>query len=186
MEHHPIYTIGHGTKKISDFVIAIQQLRVDYLIDVRSVPYSKMNPEFNQVYLEKFLEQNGIRYVFMGNTLGGRPTDPSCYNEEGKVDYDKVKVTDFFQKGIERLKNAYSKNISLVIMCSESKPIECHRTKLIGRALFEHRIFLNHIDENGNLKDQAYIINELNKGSGDKALFPDLVESKTTSRKSYL
>lgn len=186
MEKQPIYTIGHGARKIDDFLKTLKDFRVEYLIDVRSQPYSKFNPKFNQNDLKAFLEKNDITYVFMGDTIGGRPADRTCYDEEGKVDYEKVKAKDFFIKGIKRLKTAYYKNIPIVVMCSESKPCECHRSKLIGRVLTVDNIHLMHIDEKGKLKSQADVINELNKGLSDVTLFPSEVTINSTSRKSYL
>lgn len=185
MEQKAIYTIGHGTRKASDFLKILKSYGIAYLIDVRTQPFSKFSPQFNQPELKSFLERNGITYVFMGENIGGRPSDPSCYDEEGKVDYEKVKTKDFFKKGIERLKMAYQKDIPIAVMCSESKPSECHRSKLIGRVLYSEQIFLKHIDENNKIKSQADVINELNKGLSDKTLFPD-VSINTTSRKSYL
>lgn len=120
----------------------------------------------------------------MGDTLGGRPKDTTCYDNEGKVDYDVVKTKDFFINGIDRLKTAYEKNLVIAIMCSESNPCECHRSKLIGRALFTDKITLMHIDEKGKLKDQSSVINELNKGKAEFDLFGNPLN--TTSRKTYM
>lgn len=183
MEKKPLYTVGHGNRKINDFLKLLKEFKIEYLVDVRSLPYSKFNPQFNQNDLKFFLEENGIRYVFMGDSIGGRPEDKSCYDKEGKVDYEAVKAKDFFLKGIERLKTAYEKGINVVIMCSESKPIECHRSKLIGRVLIADNIILKHIDEKGKVKDQATVINELNKGLSDTDLFGESLNA--TSRKSY-
>jgi hypothetical protein len=69
-------------------------------------------------------------------------------------------------------------------MCSESKPCECHRSKLIGKVLATENIFLKHIDEKGKIKDQTIVINELNKGLSDYDLFG--TPQNATSRKSYL
>lgn len=186
MEKKPIYTIGHGARKIDDFLKTLKDFGIEYLIDVRSQPYSKFNPQFNQNDLRFYLERNGITYVFMGDSIGGRPADRTCYGDDGKVDYEKVKSKDFFIKGIERLKTAYNKSIPIVVMCSESKPCECHRSKLIGRVLSSDSIHLKHIDEKGRLKSQADVINELNKGLSDVTLFPTEVTINSTSRKSYL
>lgn len=185
MEKKPIYTIGHGNRKINDFLKTLKDFEIKYLIDVRSQPYSKFNPQFNQNDLKHFLDKNGITYVFMGDSIGGRPADRTCYDEEEKVDYEIVKTKEFFQKGIERLKTAYEKEIPIVVMCSESKPCECHRSKLIGRFLSAEQIFLKHIDEKNRIKTQADVINQLNKGLSDTTLFPDEITINTTSRKSY-
>jgi len=184
MEKKNIYTIGHGNRKLHEFLSLLKKFSIEYLIDVRSVPYSGYNPQFNQNNLKVFLEQNGITYVFMGDSIGGRPSDASCYDSEGKVDYEIVKTKKFFIDGIERLKNALKKNLSVVLMCSESNPCECHRSKLIGRVLSSEKIFLMHIDENGNLKEQQKVINEINKGRSEYDLFGNPIN--VTSRKSYL
>jgi uncharacterized protein (DUF488 family) len=180
----PLYTIGHGNRKSEDFLALLKEFGIEYLIDVRSQPYSKFNPQYNQNDLKFFLERNGIKYVFMGDNIGGRPKDTSCYDNEGKVDYEAVKTKEFFINGIERLKTAYNKDINVVIMCSESKPCECHRSKLIGRVLNTDNIILKHIDENGKVKDQATVINELNKGLSAIDLFGNPIN--VTSRKAYL
>jgi uncharacterized protein (DUF488 family) len=180
----PLYTIGHGNRKSEDFLALLKEFGIEYLIDVRSQPYSKFNPQYNQNDLKFFLERNGIKYVFMGDNIGGRPKDTSCYDSEGKVDYEAVKTKEFFINGIERLKTAYNKDINVVIMCSESKPCECHRSKLIGRVLNTDNIILKHIDENGKVKDQATVINELNKGLSAIDLFGNPIN--VTSRKAYL
>jgi uncharacterized protein (DUF488 family) len=184
MENRNLYTIGHGNRKLEDFLSLLKDFSIEYLIDVRSQPYSKFNPQYNQNDLKFFLERNGIKYVFMGDTIGGRPKDNSCYDNEGKVDYETVKTKDFFKNGIERLKTAYEKDINVVLMCSESKPCECHRSKLIGKVLITDRIILKHIDEKGKVKDQATVIHELNKGLPEYDLFGNSLHS--TSRKAYL
>ncbi|MCA0383037.1 MAG: DUF488 domain-containing protein [Bacteroidetes bacterium] len=184
MTKKPLYTIGHGNRKSEDFLALLKEFGIEYLIDVRSQPYSKFNPQYNQNDLKFLLERNGIKYVFMGDNIGGRPKDTSCYDSEGKVDYEVVKTKEFFISGIERLKTAYNKDINVVIMCSESKPCECHRSKLIGKVLNTDNIILKHIDENGKVKDQATVINELNKGLSAIDLFGNPIN--VTSRKAYL
>ena len=171
MEKQPIYTIGHGTRKIEDFIQLLKNFEIKYLIDARSRPYSRFNPQYNQEALKNSLEKEGITYVFMGDTLGGRPTDTTCYDSKGKIDYEQVKTKDFFIKGIERLKTAYDKNLPISLMCSESKPGECHRSKLIGIVLSENDIPVQHIDEKGKLKTQVEVIKELHNYSSGNTLF---------------
>lgn len=184
MGKKPLYTIGHGNRKPEEFLALLKDFGIEYVIDVRSQPYSKFNPQFNQNELKFFLLQNGITYVFMGDTIGGRPKDSSCYDSEGKVDYDILKTKDFFLNGIDRLKIAYKKDINVILMCSESKPCECHRSKLIGKVLEEEKIEMMHIDEKGKIKDQISVISELNKGLSEFDLFGD--SKISTSRKAYL
>jgi uncharacterized protein (DUF488 family) len=184
MDENIVYTIGHGNRKIADFVKLLQQFDIQYLLDVRSVPYSKYSPDFNQNELKFYLKERGITYGFFGDTLGGRPDCPCCYDNEGKVDYEEVKKQDFFQKGLSRVKIAYEKELKIVLMCSESKPEECHRTKLIGEELIKEGIRIGHIDEKGKLKSQSDIMLKLTKGRNIVDLFGNT--ENLTSRKSYL
>lgn len=184
MEKRPLYTIGYGNRTPEDFLAILKDFGIEYLIDIRSQPYSKFNSQFSQNELKFFLEKSGVRYVFMGDNIGGRPKDASCYDDEGKADYGIIKTKDFFIEGIERLRKAYDKDIGVIIMCSEGKPSECHRSKLIGVVLEEENISVRHIDENGKIKDQITVINELNKGLSTIDLFGN--SSNLTSRKSYL
>ena len=163
MQKKPIYTIGHGSRRADELLELLNKYGIQYLIDVRSVPYSRYHPQFSKNNLQQFLENHHIRYVFMGDTLGGRPTDPTCY-KMGRVDYDIVKTKDFFKTGIERLKAAFAKDLPVAIMCSERNPAECHRTRLIGRVLFDDKIPVKHITEKGVLKDQADVMNEIQSG----------------------
>ncbi len=171
MKQNPIYTIGHGTRKMDDFIKVLKDFGIQYLVDVRSRPYSKFNPQFNRDELAHSLSLHGIIYVFMGDSLGGRPPDSDCYTNEGKVDYEKVKTKAFFQKGMERLQVAYNKSIPLAIMCSESKPSECHRSRLIGQVLVTKQIIVHHINEKNIVKTQAEVINEMNNEQHGPGLF---------------
>lgn len=183
MTETTIYSIGHGNKKIEDFIQELKSFEIEYLLDIRSKPYSKWNPQFNQSALDLVLKNNGITYVFVGDTLGGLPEDRSCYDYNGKVVYDLIKEKEFFKKGLERLTTANQKRIHLAIMCSESKPEECHRSKLIGQELLNKNISINHIVSKAKIKSQHTVMNELTKGKGTVDLFGN--EMDFTSRKSY-
>lgn len=163
MIFHPLYTIGHGNRPAKELLRLLQKYNIRYLVDVRSVPYSRFNPQYNRNSLHDFLEQNHIQYVFMGDELGGRPKDPSCYDEQGHIDYSRVIQKDFFMRGIERLKTASQKNLALAFMCSESDPAQCHRTRMIGTVLDAEGIPLKHIDKTGGIKDQPTVMDEINK-----------------------
>lgn len=169
VEKNPLYTIGHGSREAEHFLALLQAFGIEYLIDVRSQPFSRFHPQFSQRTLKLFLEENGIRYVFMGDELGGRPKDASCYDSEGRIDYEKVKTKDYFKNGIERLKTAYQKDLNVAIMCSERDPVLCHRTKLIAEVLVTDNITVKHIDETGKIKEHADVMKEIKKGpqSGD-------------------
>lgn len=177
-----IYTIGYGARDIDAFIAVLRRYNIAYLIDVRSQPYSRYKPDFSKDALEEHLRRGGIRYVYMGDTLGGRPDDPTCYDAEGKVDYTAVAQRDFYQAGIERLTKAWSQGLSVSLMCSEGKPEMCHRSKLIGHTLTERGLTVTHIDEHDEAISQVEVILRLT--GGQLSLFED-TRPGSTSRKSY-
>lgn len=177
-----IYSIGHGSKKIEDFIKELNSFNINYLIDVRSSPYSKFNPQFNRELLKQELSNAGVTYVYLGDTLGGLPSDRSCY-VDGKVEYNLIKEKEFFKEGLQRLITANEKNLNVAVMCSESKPEKCHRSKLIGQALLKHNISMIHILSVDKIKGQVTVMNELNRGKHFIDLFNE--EKKFTSRKKY-
>ena len=163
MNQLPIFTIGYGAREIDEFIAILKENEIAFLLDVRSKPYSRYKPDFSKKALADHLTQHGIRYVFMGDTLGGMPDDPDCYTN-GTVDYEKMAKIDFFLQGIGRLRKAFEQQQRVAIMCSEGKPEQCHRTKLIGKTLVAENIDVRHIDENNQLITQQAAMQRLNLG----------------------
>jgi uncharacterized protein (DUF488 family) len=152
---------------------------VQFLIDVRSIPHSRYQPSFSKDALQTSVLEYGVKYVFMGDDLGGRPSDRDCY-VAGKVDYARVRQRDFFRRGIGRLISAVEQGYRVCLMCSESLPCECHRSKLIGSALLEHGVQSLHLLSDGSVQTQEEVISKL-VGSQ-----PDLFGQTFTSRKTYI
>lgn len=162
----PLYTIGHGNRPAATLLELLHTYRIDHLIDVRSVPYSRFHPQFRQEQLKAFLEANGVRYVYMGDQLGGRPKDESCYTAEGKIDYRIVRTKSFFKQGIARLRTAYEKDLRVAIMCSERDPAQCHRTRLIAEALVPEGVNVIHIDAQGALQEHEAVMQHIRMEKG--------------------
>lgn len=182
-----LYSIGHSNKTIEELVGELRLYGIQYLIDVRSMPYSKFHPQFNREPLRLAINQTGdIKYGYMGDVIGGLPQDDRCYTN-GKVDYGKIRKMPFFIEGLERLVKANEQGFKTCVMCSEGDPSMCHRTKLIGEALREKGIIIHHIchDHTGKpiIKSQIDVINEVNKGAGIINLFGET--ENLTSRKTY-
>ena len=160
-------SIGYGDRPWSEFLERLRRHDVRFLIDVRSNPRSRQ-PEFNAESLELLLSQEGIRYVFMGDTLGGKPDDPSCYID-GKVDYEQCELRPAFRTGLDRLRVAVTGGHRVALMCSELDPERCHRSKLIGQALAKEGLELTHIDRDGERVSQHAVIGKIT--GGQEALF---------------
>jgi len=159
----PIFSIGHGTRPINELLDLLKKYDIAWLADVRTIPYSKFNPQYNRESLHRSLKNAGIHYIYLGDSLGGRPMDPSCHDINGRVDYHLVRQQDFFQKGIERVRVAYKKDLKVALLCSERSPEKCHRSKLIGQALQDINISVQHIDEQGELKDQKTLFSVVSR-----------------------
>lgn len=181
MTQQVIYTIGYGAREMEEFIAVLKRYGIAYLVDVRSRPYSRFKPDFSKEALEAHLKAHGIRYVFMGKSLGGRPEDPACYTD-GKVDYGKVREKGFYLKGIGRLEEAWRQQLPVALMCSEGKPEACHRTMLIGQTLVEREIEVAHIDENDQAITQEDV--RLRRTKGQPSLFGEGFHT-FTSRKRY-
>lgn len=161
---HPVFTIGHSTHTLDKFIDLLRSHGIAAVADVRSIPYSRIAPQFNQGPLEQALRRHGIRYVFLGQELGGRPDDPSCY-DNGQVQFDRVARTDLFTRGIERvLRDANDYHV--VLMCTEKEPLNCHRTLLVARALHERGVEVRHILDDGRLEAHEDTMERLRQSLG--------------------
>ncbi|MDE2901056.1 MAG: DUF488 domain-containing protein, partial [Chloroflexota bacterium] len=92
----PVLTIGHSNHSLAEFTALLQRHDVAAVADVRTAPYSRYTPHFNHDALRDALEAGGLDYMFLGGELGGRPADRSCYDESGRVLYERVAETDAF------------------------------------------------------------------------------------------
>ena len=149
-----LFTIGHSNLEIDDFLAVLAAHGVRILCDVRSRPASFRFPQFNREPLESVLAPVGIRYEFLGETLGGRPADPRAYHEDGLVDYAARRRAPDFIAGLERVLAISSAGVA-VLMCAEEDPLQCHRFLMICPALLERSVTPVHIRRGGALESQS-------------------------------
>ncbi len=148
-----IYTIGHSNHAALRFIDLLKGAEVDCIVDVRSTPLSRRNPQFSQKALAASLKDVGIDYWLLGDALGARPKDPACY-EGGKASYGRIAATPAFREAIGALiEESHGKRLAL--MCAEKEPLDCHRTILIGRALAQRDTELCHILADGRIEPHA-------------------------------
>ena len=147
---NPLYTIGHSNVPAERLLELLHRHEIAALVDVRSQPYSRFNPQFNREELAFFLKKSGLEYVFLGRELGARSEDRACYRD-GRAQYSLMAKTPLFLSGIQRLLSGIDK-FRVAIMCAEKDPIGCHRTILISRHLHEQGIEVRHILEDGNIE----------------------------------
>jgi uncharacterized protein (DUF488 family) len=161
-----IYTIGHSNHDLQGFLDLLRRHRIEVLVDVRSQPYSAYATQFASAPLKEALGHAGIRYLFLGRELGGRPDDPGCYDPDGRVDYGRVAATPLFQEGIARLQRGIVQ-YRIALLCAEENPAGCHRRRLVGRVLGEAGVEVLHIRGSGELEHEDAIAAR-ERGAGDQ------------------
>jgi len=154
-----LYTVGHSNHSIEKFTSLLTANDITAVADVRSRPFSRRHPQFNQERLAATLAQQGIAYVFLGKELGARSADSSCY-ENGKVQYPRLAATPAFKAGIERVLAGAAK-FRVALMCAEKEPLDCHRTLLVSRALESAGASIQHILADGSLEPQERAMSRL-------------------------
>src|SRR5947208_1993259 len=137
MQSATILTIGHSNHPIEKLLSLLQASGVEVVVDTRSQPHSKYTVQFNREVLQSAIAGAGMKYLYLGRELGGRPEGSWFYDAEGHVLYAKVAVSPQFREGIERVL-AGSERYRVALLCSEEDPRDCHRRLLIGRVLAEH------------------------------------------------
>jgi len=132
-----IYTVGHSTRAALDFVALLASHGVRQLVDVRTIPGSRHNPQFNSDALAKTLGEAGIRYVHMPSLGGLRRTTSQSVNlgwrNESFRGYADYMQTRAFADAVDQL-IALAASSPTAIMCAEAVPWRCHRS-LIADAL---------------------------------------------------
>jgi hypothetical protein len=149
-----LLSVGHSNHEFDAFVRLLERAGVTAVADVRSHPVSRRLPQFDRPELDCGLRECGIVYLFLGDSLGGRPAQPGLYDAWGRVDYEKVRATAAFGRGLERLVREQER-FTVAVLCSEADPLDCHRGLMITPALVEIGIAPEHILRDGSVETTA-------------------------------
>jgi uncharacterized protein (DUF488 family) len=153
-----VLTVGHSTRDLETFLHLLQVHSVTRLVDVRTIPKSRHNPQFNKETLPAALRTVGITYKHMGE-LGGlhHPVPNSCnqawHNASFRGFADYMQTAEF-DTGLQKLIKIARKD-RVAIMCAEAVPWRCHRS-LIADALLARRVQVEHILSEA--RSQAHVI----------------------------
>lgn len=135
MDPQPVlFTIGHSHRELDALLGTLQTHEITAVADVRSQPFSRLRPQFNQGTLRAALRDARISYVFLGEQLGARRQEPECY-VAGKARYELIAQLPLFRQGIDRVRRGIAGGHRLVLLCAELDPLVCHRTILVCREL---------------------------------------------------
>lgn len=159
-----LFTIGHSDHAMDEFISLLRLHGVSVVADVRSHPYSRYHAQFNREILHEALHGNNICYKFMGDELGARRRESSCYVDD-KVRYDLVAKLPAFVAGLLTLRNLLETE-RVALMCAEKDPLACHRAILICRALRSDDIDICHILDDGSCESHEDFEERLLKATG--------------------
>ncbi len=143
----PIATIGHSTRGLDSFIELLRENRIKWIADVRSIPRSRRNPQFNREALPEVLNVHGIGYSHFASLGGFRKPSPESPNTRwrnasfrGYADYMQ---TAQFQEALDSFVNL-AREKTTAIMCAEALPWRCHRF-LIADSLVARGLRVTHI-----------------------------------------
>ncbi|MFI5333838.1 MAG: DUF488 family protein [Chlamydiales bacterium] len=149
-----IYTIGHSTRSIEEMIALLKAHGIQTVIDIRTIPKSRHNPQFNQEVFKNTLNKNKIGYRHLKELGGLRHSSKDSINTgwinasfRGFADYMQ---TPSFQKGVEKLEKIAAKK-RCVLLCAEAVPWRCHRS-LIADALTVQKWKVFHIQSRRSAK----------------------------------
>ncbi len=162
------WTIGHSAAELDDLFRLLTAQGIQVLADVRSSPYSQHAPQANRDLLEAVARQHGLRHVFLGHELGGRPDDAALLLPSGKPDYARMERTEAYRRGIAALEQL-ARTARVCLLCSEEDPARCHRGLLVSETLVGAGHEVLHLRHDGSVETHAAMVKR--RTGGQLALF---------------
>jgi len=172
-----VYTIGHSSHGAERFVELLRGHGVEVVVDTRSVPVSRYAPQFDREALKELVAAAGVKYLWLGDAVGGRPRDERCYDAEGRVLYGRVAAQAEFLEAVERIERGAAE-FRVALLCSEEDPAHCHRRLLIARVLMGRGAEVLHIRGDGTLETDAEVARRSGKAlvEAQAGLFGEIEE----------
>ncbi|WP_300349135.1 DUF488 domain-containing protein [Clostridium sp.] len=152
-----IYTLGHSNYSVERLVDMMKKYNINCVIDIRGIPYSKYNVQYNKETIQKTLRNLGFTYIYMAKEFAAKRETKISYNKEGYADFRKVIKEETFRYGIERLKKGIDMGYKIVLLGAMQEPIRCHRAILVGRELDKEGFQVKHILHDYTLANQREI-----------------------------
>lgn len=167
-----VYTIGHSNHEPNTFLRLLRLAEIETLVDIRSSPNSSWVSFAKKQNLQELLKSAGIKYLYMGDVLGGQPSDPEYLDPQtARIDYQLIQQKVSFQQGIKRVMNG-CKKYRICLMCAEESPAHCHRSLLVGDALIRNDVTVLHIRGDGRIQTDEELSKERARVPASQQRFP--------------
>lgn len=186
-----LYTIGHSQHDFRYFSELLKDNHINYVLDVRSNPYSKYAETYNREYLTARLLEENIKYSFMGKYFGARQENIELYNKDGYLDFEMMSHSALFIKGMKNVILGLNQGNNIALMCTEKDPIDCHRAIMVARAFYLNGIDVSHILPDGRLQVQEELDERLldmyypNRAQLSLFNFKDALDDKELLKLAY-
>ncbi len=173
-----IYTIGHSTRTIEEFIFIMHKYEIDVLVDVRSYPGSNYVPQFNKEIMQKWLVDSGVEYIHLSELGGRRKSNPnidealvSGWEKTAFRNYAEYSLSEAYKKGIDKLV-ALSKHQTICIMCAEIVPWRCHRLIISNSLVFKGEKVFHIIGESKLVEHKLGMYGAKAVIDNDKIIYP--------------
>jgi uncharacterized protein (DUF488 family) len=180
---NPVLTVGHSTHPIEQFLAILAAHRVEYLADVRTIPKSRRNPQFQREALQRSLDAVGIRYTHMPGLGGLRHPRSDSINSAWRNDsfrgYADYMQTQEFERSLTGLIEIAAGDRT-AIMCAEAVPWHCHRS-LIGDALIAREVAVEHIMS--VTRSKPHTLTPFARIEGARVTYPGVIQSAQLDRR---
>lgn len=151
-----VWTLGHSHHPLELVLARLVEHDIRRVVDVRSRPYVRHAPHFNQPELEVSLPAAGLAYVWLGDKLGQRPEGDRFYDADGHTLYDELVKESWFMKAIGLLEHDAERD-RVALLCLEEEPERCHRWALIGKLLRDRGARVLHVRRDGRIQSQGEV-----------------------------
>lgn len=174
-----LFTIGHSTRTLEELVGLLRVAGVSILADVRTIPRSRHNPQFEAEALRSALPRRGIRYVHLP-ALGGlrharRDSPNAGWRNAGFRGYADHMLTDEFERGLDALHTLTGEG-TVAVMCAEAVPWRCHRS-LLADALTVRGAHVEHITGPG--RPSLHRLTPFARVDGERITYPASAPAST-------
>jgi len=167
-----VYALGHSTRTLDDLIAILEAHAITTLVDIRTIPKSRHNPQFNQDVLKEGLENRGIQYLHCRELGGLRKARKDSVNTgwknasfRGFADYMQTRK---FASAIRQLMRL-AKSAPLAVLCAEGNPFRCHRS-LVADALIVRGVRVFHLT--GKTSVRAHTLTPFAQVHGTKITYP--------------